>query len=335
MKVKPRKGGRARRRAVTIAIYGLSWLLLTLLLPIWTSAALIVGLVRRRHFIVLRLLFFGWFYFGFEMLALLLIGLVYVRHRPGEARSEALYRLQAWWASVNLNMASRLLRLRIEVDGAECASAGPSIFLVRHASILDTLLPCAYVQRPYRLRVRYVVKQELLFDPCIDIVGNALPNYFVDRTGSRAEELAGIRALSRNLGSDGVLIFPEGTRFSQQKRARALARLEADGSAYRDAAHALLCTLPPKPGGVLTLLDALPNVDCVFLAHSGLERFAKIGSLLDGAVVGSTVRVKLWRVPRSEVPTDDPERLVWLFERWSEVDLFVRNALRTSGARSG
>jgi len=28
-----------------------------------------------------------------------------------------------------------------------------------------------------------VLKQELLFDPCIDIVGNALPNDFVDGSG--------------------------------------------------------------------------------------------------------------------------------------------------------
>ena len=335
MKVKPRKGGRARRRAVTIAIYAAGWLLLTVLLPVWASAGLILGFFRRRHFIVVRLLFFGWFYFGFEILALLLIGAVYLRHRSGDARSEALYRLQAWWASLNLDMARRLLRLRIVVDGAECAIPGPSIFLVRHASILDTLLPCTYVQRPFRLRVRYVLKQELLFDPCIDIVGNALPNYFVDRTGSRSEELAGIRALSRDLGNDGILIFPEGTRFSPQKRAKALARLEAEGSPYRAAAGALSCTLPPKPGGVLTLLDALPDVDCVFFAHSGLERFAKIDNLLDGAVVGSTVRVKLWRVPRAEIPTDDAGRLAWLFERWSEVDSFVRNALETSGTRSG
>jgi 1-acyl-sn-glycerol-3-phosphate acyltransferase len=335
MKVKPRKGGRIRRRAITIAIYGAGWLLLTLLLPLWAITGLIIALVRRRHFIVLRLLFFGWFYFGFELLALLLIGAVYLRHRPGDARSEALYRLQAWWASVNLGMASRLLRLRIEVDGADCATPGPSIVLVRHASILDTLLPCAYVQRPYRLRVRYVVKQELLFDPCIDIVGNALPNYFVDRTGSTSEELAGIRALTQNLGNDAVLIFPEGTRFSRKKRERTLARLEAEGSAHRAAAGALRVTLPPKPGGVLTLLDALPDVDCVFLAHSGLERFAKIGNLLDGAVVGSTVRVKLWRVPRAEIPMDEGEQLGWLFDRWSEVDSFVGNALETSGVCSG
>ena len=330
MKVKPRKSGHAGRRAVTIGIYGVSCLVLTTLLPCWLLAGLLIGLFRRRHFIVLRLLFFGWFYFGFELFALMLTAGVFVRHRAGASRDEALYRLQAWWASVNLGVAAWLLRLQFEIDGAECATPGPSILLIRHASILDTLLPCAYVQRPQRFRVRYVVKQELLFDPCIDIVGNALPNYFVDRTGNKKAELEGIRALAKNLGEDGVLIFPEGTRFSSKKREKALAKLQLEGSPLAGAAADMTHVLPPKPGGVLTLLEALPEVDCVFFAHTGLERFAKIENLLDGAVVGSKVRVKLWRVPRVEVPLSDEQRLQWLFAQWTEVDSFVRNAFETS-----
>ena len=331
MKVKPRKAGTARRRAVTISVYALAWLLLSVLAPAWLVIGAIVGALRGRSFIVLRLLAFGWFYFGFELIALLLIAGVFVAHRPGAARDDALYRLQAWWASTNLLVAQRALHLEIEVDGAERALPGPAILLIRHASILDTLLPCAYVQRPYGFRVRYVLKQELLFDPCIDIVGNALPNYFVDRTGDRAAELEGVRRLAQNLGTDGVLIFPEGTRFSHEKRERSLARLASDGSPMAEAAKQLTHVLRPKPGGVLALLDVLPNVDCVFVAHSGLESFAKISSLLDGDVVGSSVRVKLWRVSAEEIPRGDEDRLRWLYAQWGEVDAFVKNSLLVGG----
>jgi 1-acyl-sn-glycerol-3-phosphate acyltransferase len=226
---------------------------------------------------------------------------------------------------VNLSVAQRLLRLNIQVDGAEHAVPGPSILLVRHASILDTLLPCAYVQRPYDFRVRYVLKQELLFDPCIDIVGNALPNYFVDRGGDTQAELDGIRFLAENLGTDGLLMFPEGTRFSLEKRERALERLEREGSELLPRARALAHVLPPKPGGVLALLDALPGVDCVFFAHSGLESFAKIKNLLSGEIVGSTVRVQLWRVDARDIPKDDADRLRWLYTEWAAVDTFVGN----------
>jgi 1-acyl-sn-glycerol-3-phosphate acyltransferase len=331
MKVKPPKAGRVRRRVVTISIYAVACLLLTALAPAWFVVGLVVGAVRGRSFVVLRLLAFAWFYFAFELIALLLVAGVFITRRRGAARDEALYRLQAWWGSVNLRVAQRALRLTIEVDGAERALPGPSILLIRHASILDTLLPCTYVQRPYRFHVRYVLKQELLFDPCIDIVGNALPNYFVDRTGNTAAELDGVRRLTEGLGRDAVLIFPEGTRFSAEKRQRALDRLASEGSSLLEAAGALTHVLPPKAGGVLTLLDALPNVDCVFVAHAGLETFAKISSLLDGAVVGSSVRVKLWRVQGSDIPKREDERLRWLYAQWTKVDLFVKNSASLGG----
>jgi len=313
------------RRMMTISIYALSWLLLTLLTPLWIPLAIMIGAARRRSFILLRLLFFGWFYLGFELIALVLIAGVLAFNR-GAARDEALYALQAWWASINLRVAARLLRLDITVEGAEQATPGPSILLIRHASILDTLLPCVFVQRPYRFRVRYVLKQELLFDPCIDVVGNALPNYFVDRTGNTPRELARLRDLVSDLGTDGVLIFPEGTRFSPGKRKIALQKLDASGSPMSEAAHALTRVLPPKPGGVLTLLDALPNVDCVIFAHTGLETFAKIKDLLSGDVVGSKVRIRLWRVPSHEIPEGNNRRFRWLYEQWAKVDAFVRDA---------
>lgn len=309
---------------MTISIYGMSWLLLTLLIPLWVPLSIVIGTARRKSFILLRLLVFGWFYLGFELMALVLIAGVFA-FQKGAARDEALYRLQAWWASVNLRVAARLLRLDLAVEGAEQAIPGPSILLIRHASILDTLLPCVFVQRPYRFRVRYVLKQELLFDPCIDVVGNALPNYFVDRTGDLPNELAGLRDLVSDLGTDGVLIFPEGTRFAPRKRELTLQKLEAAGSPMSREARALTRVLPPKPGGVLTLLDALPNVDCVIFAHTGLETFAKIKDLLSGAVVGSTVRIRLWRIPSHEIPEGNNRRLRWLYEEWAKVDAFVRD----------
>lgn len=328
--VKPAKGGPIRRRVLTISIYGLAWLALTLLSPLWLPLGFLVGIVRQRSFILLRLLLFAWFFFGLELIALVLVAWAFVTRPSGEPRVQSLYKLQTWWAHASLRVAGAALRLRFVVDGASCALPGPSILLVRHASILDTLLPSVYVQRAHQFRVRYVLKQELLFDPCIDIVGNALPNYFVDRTGDTAQELEGLSALVRNLGSDGVLMFPEGTRFSEQKRINTLRKLEAEASPLLSAARELSHVLPPKLSGVLCLLDELPGVDCVFLAHTGLEAFAKIKDLMSGAVVGSTVRVHLWRVHANEIPTTKQERARWLYAQWGEVNAFVRNTHETT-----
>ena len=328
--VKPAKSGPIRRRVVTTSIYALSWLLLTLLSPVWLVLAFLVGLARRRSFIVLRLLVFAWFYLGVELIALVLIALTFATRARGERRLARLYRLQSWWANLTLSVAAHALQLNIIVEGAGCAMPGPTILLVRHASILDTLLPSVYLQRPHGYRVRYILKQELLFDPCIDIVGNALPNYFVDRTGDVRRELEGIRALVENLGSDGVLIFPEGTRFSTKKREKALRKLEADDSPLVAVARRLSHVLPPKPAGVLTLLEELPAVDCVFLSHTGLEAFAKIKDLLSGEVVGSTVHVQCWRVDANEIPKEPDEQLRWLYAQWEKINAFVRNPTEIS-----
>jgi 1-acyl-sn-glycerol-3-phosphate acyltransferase len=328
--VKPTKRGPIRRRLVTISIYWLSWVLLMLLSPVWLPLAFLVGIVRQRSFILLRLLMFAWFYFGLELIALVLVAWTVVTRPKGEPRLRSLYRLQSWWANVTLRVASALLRLGFFVDGADCALPGPSILLIRHTSILDTLLPSVYVQRPHRFRVRYVLKQELLFDPCIDIVGNALPNYFVDRTGDTRRELEGVRTLVGDLGTDGVLMFPEGTRFSQKKQANALRKLAAQRSPLYDAARELTHVLPPKPAGVLTLLEVLPDVDCVFFAHTGLEAFAKIKDVLSGEVVGATVHVQLWRIDANDIPKTTDERVRWLYAQWGRVNAFVRNPTETS-----
>jgi len=323
--VKPRKQGAVRRRAITIPLYAVSWVLLTLLAPVWVVAGVIIGAMRRRSFVTLRLLVFAWFFFGIAMVALMRLAAAFIvlRPEPRELQNR-LFRLQQWWAASVLDAARKLLKLDIQIEDADAALPGPAILLMRHASILDTLLPSVYLQAPTQWRVRYVLKQELLFDPCLDIVGNALPNYFVDRIGDREREFEGIRALVRDLGDEGVLIYPEGTRFSVEKLARARQRLREQAPELVRPAESLTHVLPPRPGGVLTLLDALPGVDCVLFAHQGLERLQRVKDVLSGAVIGSTVRGKVWRVSRCDIPATDEERIQWLYAQWSMVDAFVK-----------
>ena len=65
---------------------------------------------------------------------------------------------------------------------------GPVIVMIRHASILDNLLPSVFVAWPHKVRLRYLLKRELLSDPGLDIGGKRLPNYFVRRgTGAEIE----------------------------------------------------------------------------------------------------------------------------------------------------
>jgi 1-acyl-sn-glycerol-3-phosphate acyltransferase len=322
--VKPRKQGPTRRRLVTIFSYAATWVLLTILAPVWLVMGILVGAIRRRSFVGLRLFVFAWFYFGIEMVALVRVGAAFARYRTKHDELQThLFGLQRWWAAAVLRSVQKLLSLDIQIEGAEAALPGPTILLMRHASILDTLLPSVFIQAPSQWRVRYVLKQELLVDPCLDIVGNAVPNYFVDRAGDRQNELDGIRALAQDLGDEGILIYPEGTRFSAHKLARARGRVQEQRPELASAAEDLTDVLPPRTAGVLTLLDALPDVDCAIFAHRGLESFEKVKDVLSGSIVGAAVRGKVWRVRRSEIPATDEARVRWLYEQWALVDAFV------------
>ncbi|MDH3845809.1 MAG: 1-acyl-sn-glycerol-3-phosphate acyltransferase, partial [Myxococcales bacterium] len=237
--MKPPKERPVRRRLMTISLYVTAWVLLTVLAPAWLVAGVVIGAIRRRSFVTLRLLIFAWFFFGIAMIALLRLAVVFpwLRGKPDELHTR-LFKLQQWWSATLLKLAGALLRLDIRIEHADEAWPGPTILLVRHASILDTLLTSVYIQGPRQWHVRYILKQELLFDPCLDIVGNALPNYFVDRTGNRQREFDGIRALCRDLGDEGILIYPEGTRFSLAKLARARERVREQTPELTEAAAA-------------------------------------------------------------------------------------------------
>ncbi len=311
------------RRVRSIGITALLFVVLTLLMPVAVPAAVLAGLVRRSHFVVLRLLLFGWIYLLGELLGVVGAAAVSVVARRGSRRFMDLnYRLQFWWAMFLFRWMRRLLNLSFVVHGDDEVEPGPILVFMRHASIIDNLVPLVFVSRPHDLRIRYVLKKELLSDPALDIVGNRLPNFFVDRESGDEAQLEGLRQLVADLGpGDGAIIYPEGTRFTRRKRAAVLAKLE--GSEYYDRAAALQRVLPPRPNGPLALLDGAPAADVLFCAHRGLEGFATIGDILSGRLVGGTVDIMFRRVPREQIPTGRKERVDWLYDEWATVDADV------------
>jgi 1-acyl-sn-glycerol-3-phosphate acyltransferase len=236
------------------------------------------------------------------------------------------YALQRWWTGSVFSAARWAYSMPFESEGVECATDGPYLLFVRHASTADTVVPASVIANEFSIQFRYVLKNELLWDPCLDVVGKRLPNAFVDRTGSmRDRELAAIGDLVEDLGPrDGILIYPEGTRYTPAKHARALEKLR--GSARKtivSRAERLEHVLPPRPGGPLALLAAAPSLDVVFFAHTGLEGAVNFRRFIRGGLVGQTIRVKVWRVPAAEIPTSEEERLEWLFDQWLRVDTWL------------
>jgi 1-acyl-sn-glycerol-3-phosphate acyltransferase len=316
---------RWRRRLLSISAFGLLTALALALLPIVLPLALIRDLVVRSRLAWVRcFLLLSWYVLceSWGMLAALGLWLAYPllgRERFGRA----VVVLQRCWAGALTRGILVLFSMRIEVEGAQCVERGPLILLVRHASVADTLLPMWIVAGPNRYAPRYVLKQELRWDPCLDIVGHWMPNAFV-RRGDGNSEVERIAQLGERLGPEGlVVLFPEGTRFSPRGLERRLAELRERDDVLLEVGQSLRRCLPPRSGGALGLLERARGVDVAILAHVGLDSLRTMADIFDGALIDRRIRVGLWRVPAAEIPYDIAGRREWLFSQWVAIDKWI------------
>lgn len=239
--------------------------------------------------------------------------------RERHARTFAVQRV---YTGGHLAAVKRLFSLTFVVEHPELAATGPVLVFVRHASLVDVLVPGVFIANAHLLELRYVLKKELLVEPCLDIAGHWIPNHFVDRSGADSDaELAAIRALKAGIGpGEGVILYPEGTRFSRGKRRAIIEKLEGPA---REQAEQLEHLLPIRKGGALTLLDASPRCDVLFVGHHGLEGLTRVKDIWQGALVGKTITITFWREPASSVPEGEEARLAWLHEKWLRLDQWL------------
>jgi 1-acyl-sn-glycerol-3-phosphate acyltransferase len=328
-------GSRWGRRLLTVPAIYLGLAVVALGFPVWLLLAaladLATGGARRRWplvrsaFLVLGYLFWvcfgvtGWI--GAELIS---FGL------PRDRYLRRLFRLQQIWARGLFGTARRALSLRVHVEEGFVPDERPILLFVRHVSLVDVLLPAVFVSGPHDVLLRYVMKREVLFDPAIDFVGQRLENAFVSRgKGAADREERAIRSLASGLGArEGVIVFPEGTRFSPAKRADALERIRASGDAERFArAERLTHVLPPRSRGPLAVLEEAQRADVIFLAHRGFDGAVGALDLLRGALIGRAIELKTWRVPREQVPSEREACLAWLDLEWARVDAWIASRI--------
>jgi 1-acyl-sn-glycerol-3-phosphate acyltransferase len=233
---------------------------------------------------------------------------------------------ETWWATTAFRMVQRIFRMKTIVENREVVAGGPLIVFPRHASIVDVLLPIIFVAGPEKMHLRFAMKRELLWDPIIDVFGHREPTAFVRRgTRDHAPQIAAVRHLMDGLRpQDGVVVFPEGTRFTQEKRARFLTRLKERDPESWERAKKLRHVLPPHRGGPFAVIDHDEvGADILFIAHTGLEGANHLRDFLGGSLLDTTLRVRFFRVPVSEVPTDERARLSWLYDQWERIDAFI------------
>ena len=327
------------RRALTVPGFMFGAVLLAVSTPLWLPLALLVSVFPRARG-TWRFGLFLTAYLWCETIGIVVSLLIWLKHRnparDGPRWQRYLhdnYLLQCWWAHSLQRLTARIFDLTFVVENDDALNGPPAIVLPRHASMGDTVVPIVWYSMPRNYRLRYVLKKELLLDPCLDIVGSRLPNYFIDRVSDDPQqELAGVAALMQDIGpNEGVLIYPEGTRFTPAKRLQVLARCRERGDvASAERIERWTDLLPPRLGGTLALLAQNRSRDIVFCAHTGFEGSARFNDLINGSWAHTTVRIRFWRVPFAAVPKDAPGQKQFLFDQWDH----MQHAVHELHARS-
>jgi 1-acyl-sn-glycerol-3-phosphate acyltransferase len=169
--------------------------------------------------------------------------------------------------------------------------------------------------------------------PCIDIGGRWVPTSFVRRgSGDTASELEELRKIAIDLDPhEGILIYPEGTRATTAKIARAKEIIAERQPEIAPLAEPLEHLLPPRLGGPLELIEQARGHDVVLCGHVGFDGYEHISDIWNGDLVGSTIRVRFQRFSASDVPAGRDELVRWLYARWTELDAWVGEQLSRTG----
>ena len=327
-----RWGRRAITIPVTLCVTTAASILVPLLLPIIFVVDLFLPRGERRRFGLTRTVLFLLCFLWCEtagILAAFVLWVVFVgRYTDKQRRSfmRANSRFQAIWVQTIFSVSRLLFQMRLTIEGtAPPPGRRPQLVFVRHASTVDTGLPIVLLSYPLRYQLRFVLKHELLLDPCVDIVGQRIPNRFVRRGDRTVDEVERVVGLYENLDAhDAIVIFPEGTRFSERKRRNLVAQLAARGpSAALELAESLQHTLSPLRKGALALLEKNPGCDLLVIAHRGLEQATSFAAFTRGTLVGANIGVRILHIPFEELPKDVEGQKRRLTELWGEVDRFA------------
>ena len=324
---------RWKRRLMTFPAYVLMTAFVSAVLPLLALIAVGVDLVCRNRFIFTRTLVFLTVYLWCEILGLLVGFFLWIlratRLLSADQFIRACFLVQQQWAGALFGTGRALFHLRVRLEGTEAItrarSDGPVLVFLRHSSTADTVLPVALVSGPYDILLRYVMKRDLLWDPCLDLYGQRLPNTFIRRGSSDpAREIARVRELSRHLEiGDGILLYPEGTRFSERTRDRLHEKLAAESDPEKlRRAQQFKSVLPPRIGGALACIDENPSGTIVFCAHTGFDGVRSFREFSNGMLMDKVVHAKFWSVPVADLPEKEEDRIEWFFTEWKKVDDF-------------
>ncbi|MCP4448783.1 MAG: hypothetical protein GY811_26135 [Myxococcales bacterium] len=184
--------------------------------------------------------------------------------------------------------------MEIEMEDVDCCSPGPILLFSRHASILDTIMPIKLLGQSHGMGTRIVQKSELLWNPVVDVASHRMPRAFVKRgSGDVGSQAAHMQHLLTGITENQALVvFPEGSRFSPEKKAKIVKKIAKSNPVAAARAQKLDHVLPVRPAGACALIESRPDIDVVFMAHTGLEGANRLEDFVGGALYKQKVRVK-------------------------------------------
>ena len=321
-----------RLGSMTGLIFGA--VILTVALPMWFPIVVLIDACRLKwRFPLARLLSFAVCWAWLETVGVVCSAFYWLTGQSKNLPKH--YALQRWWADRLLAALKATCGFSVEVEELEALQPGPILMFARHASLADSLVSAYVVTTLAQMKPRYVLKRELLADPCLDVVGQRLPNHFLDRNATDSTpELQALEALVTDIDVSTVgIIFPEGTRANDKKRKRAIEKIALIDSSRADRLHDMKHLLPPRPAGAAAMLRGCPSADVVFAWHVGFEGLDTFGGIL--RAISSRmppIRFHLRRVERTGIPsnsiTDTDELTKWLDSEWMRMDREVDEALK-------
>ncbi|MGH8907072.1 MAG: 1-acyl-sn-glycerol-3-phosphate acyltransferase [Egibacteraceae bacterium] len=328
---------RALRRLLTIPAVLLVLVMVVTTVPLWALGALVASPWLPGRWRPLRLAAFALLWLCVEVAALVMLGWLWLVHGAGRRLGaptavDAHYRLLGRLLGWVTRGAQRLFAVRVRLENTPLAARPadpdprPLIVLSRHAGPGDSLLLVHELVKVHRRQPRIVLKDILQLDPTLDVLVNRLPSQFVSSDPDPGSDTAAkVGALAKDMDhNDALLIFPEGGNFTERRRRRSIARLEASGRAVHAAlARRMRHLVAPRPGGVLAALDAAPQADVVFVAHTGLEQLDSVLDVWRGLPMDREVQARFWTVPAEGIPPDPDQRIAWLYEWWARIDAWI------------
>lgn len=321
------------RRLISISGLILGAVVLTVLLPAWLPLVIIIDASRLKwRFPLARLLLFGVCWAWLETVGVICSALLWI---TGQSKNMPRhYALQRWWADRLLRALKATCGFSVEVENIDSLKPGPVILLARHASLADSLVSAYVVTTLAHMNPRFVLKRELLADPCLDVVGQRLPNHFLDRQATDSTpELEALQSLVTDIDASTVgIIFPEGTRANNKKRTRALEKIATNDPDRADRLSDMRHLLPPRPAGAAAMLRGCTSADVVVAWHVGFEGLDTFGGILKAISSDMPpIRFHLRRVSRDEIPDASISNgggfTRWLDDEWMRMDREVNDAL--------